>query len=149
MPKINKNVARIEKPLQYLTNKEAELLGFEKEGNDIPAYVYLKYYDNKYQCFSEWSTEELRQLSLFVEKLRSTTWINIYKSGASSGNKAGLGYTICKNTKLLPNQSIVNSLSPDVTFFELRVSSEARVHGFRSRAAFCLIWLDRNHEIYN
>ncbi len=147
MKQINKKVANLDRQLQYLNEKEAEILGFEKEGNNNPAYVYFKYYDHKYQCLSEWSQDELKLFTSFVEKLRNTSWIDIYKSGASQ-NKSGFGYTICKQTNLLPNQIIVNSLSEDTTFFELRVSQEARVHGFRARTAFCLIWLDRNHEIY-
>lgn len=147
MKKINKKVANIEKTLQYLNEKEAEILGFDKDGNNSCAYVYLKYYDHRHQCFSEWSRDELELFSSFVEKLRNTIWTDIYKSGGAQ-HKSGLGYTVCKQIDLLPNQDIVNLLSEDTTFFELRVSQEARVHGFRSKNAFCLIWLDKNHEIY-
>ncbi len=147
MKSINKKVANLDNQLQYLNEKEAEILGFEKDSNNNPAYVYLKYYDHKHQCLSEWSQDELKLFTAFVEKLRTTTWTDIYKSGGSI-NKSGLGYTICKQTSLLPNQDIVNSLSQDTTFFELRISQVARVHGFRTRTAFCLIWLDRKHQIY-
>jgi hypothetical protein len=147
MKQINNKVANINRQLQYLNDKEAEILGFDNDGNNNPAYVYFKYFDHKYQCFSDWGQDELKLFSSFIEKLRNTSWTDIYKSGANQ-NKSGLGYTTCKNTKLLPNQNIVNSLSEDTTFFELRVSQEARVHGFRARTAFCIIWLDRNHEVY-
>ncbi len=147
MKRINNKVANLDKPLQHLNNKEAGILGFDKDGNDSPAYVYFKYYDHKHQCLSEWSKDELVLFSAFVEKLRNTTWNDIYKSG-SSQNKTSFGYTICKQTTKLPNQDIVNALSEDTTFFELRVSQKARVHGFRAKTAFCLVWLDRNHEIY-
>jgi hypothetical protein len=147
MKYINKKAADLDSKLNYLNHKEAEILGFENDGNNTPAYVYLKYFDSAYQCFSDWTKDELRSFTSFIEKLRKTTWTEIYKS-SSGQNKAGLGYTICKNTKLLPNQSIVNSLSEDITFFELRISQVARVHGFRAKTAFCLIWLDRNHQIY-
>jgi hypothetical protein len=38
--------------------------------------------------------------------------------------------------------------NPDLTFFELRVTQQARVHGFRVKSAFFLVWLDREHRIY-
>lgn len=148
MPKINKKVAEIEKNLRYLNPKEAELLGFDKEGNNVSAFVYMKYYDHTHQCFSEWQPDELRLFSAFIDKLRKITWTDIYKSGGKSGKKVGLGYTIHKDTDILPNQNIVKLLSEDTLFFELRVGGKIRVHGFRLRSAFCLIWLDRNHEIY-
>lgn len=145
---INKNVAGKEKQLKYLNSREAELLGFISEGSNIPAYVYLKYFDHQFECFSDWQADELKQFSQFINKLRQTSWQNIYKSAGRPGNKKGLGYTIHKNTEILPNENLVKILSPDVTFFELRVSGSMRVHGFRQKSVFFLIWLDRKHRIY-
>lgn len=146
--KINKKVAQKIKKLNYLNAKEADILGFVDEGNNTPAFVYLKYYDYRFECFSDWEKDELKQFSQFIEKMRKTTWTNIYKSGGKSGNKTGFGYTVHKDTNVLPNQDLVELLSEDVTFFELRIKDKIRVHGFRSKSAFCLIWLDRAHRIY-
>lgn len=145
---INKKVAQKKKALNYLNDKEAKILGFIDEGNNTPAFVYLKYYDHQYECFSDWEKNELKQFSQFVDKLRQTTWVNIYKSGGKSGSKTGFGYTVHKDTSVLPNQKIIEHLSQDITFFELRVKDKIRVHGFRSKSAFCLIWLDREHQVY-
>lgn len=146
--RINKKVAGKKKQLNYLNNKEANLLGFVESGNSTPAYVYLKYFDSAFECFSDWKNDELKLFSNFVNKLRQTTWTDIYKSGGKKGSKKGFGYTIHKDRKVLPNQTLIKSLSEDITLFELRVSEVARVHGFRLKSAFVLIWLDRTHKIY-
>ena len=121
MKQINNKVANIDRTLQYLTEKDAEIFGFEKEGNNSPAYVYFKYYDHKHQCLSEWSKDELRSFTSFIEKLRNTSWTDIYKSG-SNQNKSGFGYTICKQTSKLPNQNIVNSCYKFSTAFFCNLS---------------------------
>ena len=76
------------------------------------------------------------------------TWNQIYKTSGRIGNKTGLGYSIHKDAAKLPNKALRDRISPDITFFELRVTGEARAHGFRSKNTFFLIWLDRNHDIY-
>lgn len=146
--KINANTNVTEKDQYLLSNIEAKLLGIDDKENN--AFVILKYFDGKYQCFSEWSNNELKDFTSFIEKINNMTWNEIYKTAGKgkSGKKTGFGYTVHKDKSVLPNKTIVDKLSEDITFFELRVSQEARVHGFRVKSAFFLVWLDRNHDVY-
>lgn len=121
--------------------------------NHAKPYVALKYYDQNYECFSQWSAENLRAFSALSSKLGNMTWSEIYKTAGSAGNKTGLGYTPLslatvseKSKKRL--QLVHEKISPDLTFFELRVTQEARVHGFRAADAFFLILLDQSHDVY-
>ena len=66
-------------------------------------------------------------------------------------DKHVLGFKINKYVEKLPKESvkcIKDILSPDITFSELKVTEKARIHGFQVGAAFYLVWLDRNHEIF-
>lgn len=134
---------------KYLNKIEQETLGISNTDKDNSPYVALKYYESKYQCFSEWNQDELKAFSSFVEKLKGVTWEMIWGSGGKYGKKEAFGLTIHKDRKKLPNNgNALNKISPDIDAFELRVTNKARVHGFRSKSAFFLIWLDRNHKIY-
>jgi len=48
---------------------------------------------------------------------------------------------------LYPKTRVLEAISPDLGFFELRVTQKARVHGFRSANAFFLVFLDKDHAI--
>lgn len=126
---------------------EKHALGLREDGEE-PPYVSLKYYDSNFECFSSWQPGELRQFSDFIRKLRDQRWIDVYRSGGKVGHKTGLGYTKHDDRHKLPNHSGLDDLSPEITFFELRISQSLRVHGFRVQAAFFLVWLDREHRIY-
>ena len=154
--KIPQKAARLPKqnlPNTYLTDIERKALGITTasgENGFHDPYVSLKYFRPSFECFSEWTHDELKALSRFIEKLRQTTWIDITtKTGGSIGQKTGLGYTTHKDRNKLPDLKDLNTIiSNDITFFELRVTDKARVHGFRVKSAFFLIWLDREHRIY-
>lgn len=128
--------------------REAALLSLNDDGNNDTAFVNLKYYRHEHQCLSTWSPDELKAFSSFCRKVTQTSWTNIYKTAGAPGDKAGLGYTLHKNAKVLPENPDLEKFSPDLTWFELRVSGEARVHGFRCKSAFFLVYLDRQHQIY-
>ncbi|HYH80016.1 MAG TPA: hypothetical protein VEX86_09460 [Longimicrobium sp.] len=133
---------------KYLSNVEQELLGLREDHPDREtAYVALKYYQSSHECFSEWSREELKAFSAFCRKVAERTWEQIKQSGGA-GNKAGLGYTSHRDRKKLPNNGLRHLISPEVEFAEMRVSQRARVHGFRMKATFFLVWLDKDHQIY-
>lgn len=123
---------------------------FGETNTNLKPYVVLKYYQPRHQCFSAWQQTELRGFSSFVEKLRGTTWNEIVLSGGRgpNGKKTSFGYTPHKDRTKLPPCADLDRVSPDLTFFELRVSGKMRVHGFRAGAAFFLVWLDREHKIY-
>jgi hypothetical protein len=119
-----------------LSFAESKIFGIETNMNDHP-YVNLKYFDSNYECLSEWERDELKLLSDFINKLSGSNWSDILRSCTKHKDKG-----------VLPKSKKVQQVSPDIAFFELRVSIKARVHGFRSANAFFLCWLDRNHQIY-
>ena len=121
-------------------------LGPEKGPFAIP-YVALRFYQPDFQCFSEWAADELRAFSDFNRKLRQMTWQLVYQSGGRVGEKTGLGYTTWPRA-VLPPPAELAAISDDITWFELRVTKRARVHGFRAGAAFFLVYLDRLHEVF-
>jgi len=133
----------------YLTDLEQKFLGVLSfhENYEVP-YVTLKYFQTSYECFSVWQESELKAFINFVEKLRRSTWADIYKTSGKLGVKTGFGYTPHKNKDNLPKIEELNRIiSPDITYFELRITDKARVHGFRVKEAFFLVWLDREHKI--
>lgn len=129
-----------------LTEIENSHLGVA-DGNNATPYVALKYFQSTHECFSNWTPDELKAFSSFNIKLQQYTWQQVYASGGKR-DKTGLGYTPHTNRDVLPNAPQLDALSPEITFFELRVTQEARVHGFRSKSVFFLVWLDRGHQIY-
>jgi len=140
---------RSNKPVHF-TEIEKAILGIQGDGDEtkeIP-HVNLKYYSFGYQCFSEWNVTLLRAFSDFCRKLKQLTWAEIYKTGGQVGSKTGLGYTPHRNRDSLLAHQELAEVSPDLTFFELRIDQEARVHGFRMKDAFFLVWLDKDHKIY-
>lgn len=122
---------------------ERKLLGLSKLGDsaeDEKAYIALKYFDKKYECFSEWDSDDLKNFSNTVDKINSLTWKEIK-------GHSGLRLKKIDNAKGIPNSAIKNQLSKDIMFYEIRISKKARIIGFRSNAVFFLCWLDRNHRI--
>lgn len=153
MAKIDpKKLAKAAEPQgPHLTPKEIKILGIaNSKGSDKisePPYVALKYFSSTWECLSDWSAEELKALSAFLEKLGQYTWDNILKTGGALGAKRGLGYTPHGPGVKLPKTPNLQNISPDIATFELRVTQKARVHGFRVKSTFFLVWLDRGHRI--
>lgn len=134
---------------KYLTSIEQQMLGLAQDNADRErAYVALKYYQSGYECFSDWSREELRSFSAFCDKVNERTWEQIKQSGGTRGGKTGLGFTPHRDRGKLPNNGLRSVISPEVEFSEMRVTEKARVHGFRMKSAFFLVWLDRDHRVY-
>lgn len=145
-----KRVARHQKSSDdaEMTSAEKTFLSVRKDGTREHAYVALKYFQPTHECFSEWNKEELAALSSFVALMSAQSWDEIHKSAGKGGRKVGLGYTRHKSRSSLPQCAVLDNISEDINFLELRVSQKARVHGFRVASAFFLVWLDRNHAIY-
>ncbi len=135
-----------EKERIYLTNVEKSFLGLGQK--EERSYAVLKYYRPDFECFSVWDSAELKAFSNFLMKLKFAEWKDIYATAGKAGTKKGFGYTPHKDRNRLPDDPGLSDISPDITFFELRVTQKARVHGFRVKSAFFLVWLDRNHRIY-
>lgn len=134
-------------PAHDLTLRDAALLGVAHEDGRERPYVSLKYYWPDYECLSAWDAAKLKAFSGFCRKISQMRWADIYTTGGALGHKTGLGYTVHKNVDALPANP-VKSLSQDITWFELRIDGESRVHGFRVKDAFFLVFLDQNHAIY-
>lgn len=134
---------------KYLTSIEQQMLGLVEDNADRErAYVALKYYQSAYECFSDWSREELKAFSAFCDKVNERTWEQIKQSGGARGGKTGLGFTPHRDRGTLPNNGLRSVISPEVEFSEMRVTQKARVHGFRMKSAFFLVWLDKDHRVY-
>ena len=131
-----------------LSKFESAVLGLSKDDSSECAHVNLKYYAPDFQCFSDWTADELKSFSQFCTKLRKMSWHEIYRTGGSLGNKTGLGYTPHKDLRKLPGHPELANLSEDLTWFELRLSEKVRVHGFRAVEAFFLVFLDREHAVH-
>ena len=108
--------------------------------------VSMRYYDHKYECLSVWVTRELKALSGLIDQLRSYTWHELTKTGGTAGNKTGPGCTKI-NPSQLPSFRWSSEVSPDISYYELRVTQKARVFGFQIDSIFFLVWLDRNHSL--
>lgn len=131
-----------------LTLRDAALLGVASTADNERPHVNLRYYWPDHECFSAWDATKLKAFSAFCRKLCQSKWNEIYKTAGSSGHKTGFGYTPHKDTSVLPSNPELANFSPDLTWFELRVDQESRVHGFRARDSFFLVFLDGKHQIY-
>lgn len=130
---------------------------YKKDGSregvcDKNPYVVLKYFQKDWECFSDWTKDELAQFSNFLTTFSTHTWNSVYKSGGKGGSKVGLGYTPYDIDDMSSGEEhlkkVKKIISPDINIFELRVSQKLRVHGFQSQAAFFLVLLDREHRVF-
>ena len=115
-------------------------------------FVTLKYYQNTFECFSKWEKTELKSFSEFISRLRKLTWRQVLETSGKS-SKTGFGYTpydisTAKSVAKEHLNGVRTIVGDDITFFELRVTQKMRVHGFRMRAAFFLVLLDRDHRVF-
>ncbi|MDD5410908.1 MAG: hypothetical protein PHF31_05760 [Methylobacter sp.] len=141
-----------------LTPQEKLIFGIassqpKKDTHKHYPYVALKYFDNEWQCFSDWEKDELQQFSSFLKKLAGYTWQQVYETAGKPGTKHGLAYTKLDINSISDSAKehlsrVRQQISDDIQFFELRVNqNKLRVHGFQSQSAFFLILLDREHQV--
>ncbi|MEG0940036.1 MAG: hypothetical protein RSE32_09865 [Comamonas sp.] len=122
-------------------------------GDNATPYIVLKYFRDTYECFSHWEKDELKAFTDLINDLRKRTWKQVLQTSGKS-NKHGLAYTPYDPAKTAEAakthlEAVRGQISPDITFFELRVDqNKLRVHGFRARAAFFLVLLDREHRVF-
>jgi len=120
--------------------------------NDNP-FVNLKYFRESFECFSAWQKDELKAFTDFIGSLRQRTWRQVLETSGKGENKTGLAYTpyeiaTTKNGAEEQLKEVQKLIGDDITFFELRVNQKIRVHGFRAKAAFFLVLLDREHRVF-
>jgi len=147
--KINQSVANTPSTLRQIVGKEIKFTASESKHfgfeDDSTVVVNMKYYQKQFECLSDWDKPDLKSLSEVIDRIQKMTWNMVYSQGGKS-NKTGLGYTTYE--KLPESINRPTSLSEDIGFFELRVTEKARIHGFRSKSNFFLVWLDRNHSFF-
>lgn len=144
---IPKSAASLPQQTTYLNKKADFVEGWQRSGDEAIVLVSIKLLQSSYQCFSDWDKAEMRAFWAFNDKIHQYTWRQVFSTASKTPqNKTGIAYTIIEASQY-PDSAFKESLDPQTTFFELRVTDKARVHGFRSFSIFYLCWLDRNHEI--
>lgn len=122
-------------------------------GDNASPYIALKYFRDAYECFSHWEKDELRAFTDLINDLRKRTWQQVLQTSGKT-DKHGLAYTpydpaTAADAAKAHLEAVRSQISPDISFFELRVDqNKLRVHGFRARAAFFLVLLDREHRVF-
>jgi hypothetical protein len=138
-----------EKKIFDLVERDAEVADSVLKKNP---YVVLKYFQEAWECFSEWEKDELQQFSGFLKHLGNHNWQQVYTTG-SKIPKHGLAYTKYEISGASDGakehlKRVRQSISEEISFFELRVNQNTlRVHGFQSQSAFFLVLLDRSHAV--
>jgi hypothetical protein len=141
-------LSQVEAKIMSLTNAANGV----SSDNDAP-FVALKYFRSGFECFSDWEKDELKSFSDFLVDMRQRTWHQILTSSGKGQNKTGMAYTpydlsAVKGGANVNLIAVRSQIGEDITFFELRLSSKIRVHGFRAKAIFFLVLLDRNHRVF-
>jgi hypothetical protein len=138
--------ASIDKGALFI-DKNVSLLSsdFAVEGNSAKVFLSLRFIQSNYQRFSEWDKMDMNCFWKFNKDIHEYTWQQVLNTSGKK-DKSGLAYTEIPKIKY-PNPEFKNTLSNDITLFELRLSSKIRVHGFRHKSILYLCWLDRNHKI--
>lgn len=141
-----------QEPRISLTPVEVKIIGYSTKGSGALVHPSLLYYQPNHQCFSSWTSANLRAFSSLIERVRAQSWQQVYQSAGKGENKASFGYTVHDDKSVLPNDGIVPELGADtnsvLTFFELRVTQRARIHCFRQSHFLFIVWLDGDHEVY-
>ena len=138
----------VEKPkaTRFLNREAAFLKSPSNQFQYDHPVVCLTLVNHEWECFSDYSRDEMRAFWKFQNKFSQQTWEQVQRSGGRQGSKTGLGYSKIERDQY-PGEYLKRNISPDVTFFELRVSRKSRVHGFRSRDIFYICFLDKDHRI--
>ena len=134
------------KKTTYINHDPQIMHGWSKLGNKATAFLSIRFVQKSYQCFSEWTKQDMDSFWSFVERLHNLTWEQILAGGGKGSDKTGLRYTPIPKEKY-PSKIFIESLDPEIGFFELSLDMQRRVHGFRDKSIFYLCWLDRNHEL--
>jgi hypothetical protein len=109
--------------------------GAKPATRDMLCGVNFRYFQQRYQCLSDWQKDELKYLATWMAKQATKTVSQITSVTQTCHAHKG--------KKTLPA-----SVSPDVRLYGLDVTAGARVHGFFTDNTFYLVWLDRSHAIH-
>ncbi|WP_148044035.1 hypothetical protein [Massilia aurea] len=141
-----------------LSQVEQKMMSLANTANGISAdqdnpFIALKYFRSSYECFSQWEKDELKAFSDFLTSMHQRTWQQVLTSSGKGPNKAGFAYTPYDESGARDGarshlKAVRQQIGEDITFFELRLNSKMRVHGFRAKAIFFLVLLDREHRVF-
>lgn len=113
--------------------------------NDL-VLMSIKNVQYRFECFSNWTAQEMTKFWKFNQKLHESTWAQVYETSSKGKDKRGFALTYIDRKKYsaIP---FIQDLSDEIRIFELRVDDTIRVHGFRVDSIFYLCLLDRTHRI--
>lgn len=140
------NPAKIETPKLYINKDSVLMNGWNIEGNEANVFLSIRFIQHQEECLSEWDKNEIKGFWSFVESIHQQTWKQVY-NGSRKDKKSGLGYTEIP-LKKYPKSDFKDSIDPNCTFFELRISEKARVHCFRDKSICYVCWLDKSHKFF-
>ena len=115
---------------------------YEVEANpdELTPYFCLRYLSGDF-CLSQCQTAEKAAFADRLHKLSSMTWVQI-----KSAPRHGLGF------EKIPRESIRTGIpphiTPDTNFIAFRFSGMKPMVGYRQRATFYVLWLDRTLTLY-
>jgi hypothetical protein len=101
------------------------------------------YYQKKCECFSEWTSREMKEFSSAIGKFRGYTVTLLQQKK-----------NLCEIHKGDPKRERFSrpaDIAKDIRFWEIKVdqSNKLRIHGFFISEVFFLVWLDRQHQCFD
>jgi hypothetical protein len=102
--------------------------------------INFKYWNSSSECLSEWQKNDLKSLRKTFDKVQGYTVAELRVDG-------GLSYKP-HHGKVAHGFSRPNSLSKDLTLYEIRAGGKSRIHGFVDKGMFFIVWLDRGHNVF-
>lgn len=108
--------------------------------------ISIKNVQSQFECFSNWTAQEMTKFWKFNQKLHESTWSQVYETSSKGKDKRGFALTYIGRDKY-STIPFIQGLSEEINIFELRVDDVMRVHGFRVSNIFYLCLLDRTHRI--
>ncbi|TAG95540.1 MAG: hypothetical protein EAZ09_07545 [Oscillatoriales cyanobacterium] len=103
--------------------------------------IFSLRYMSKDFCILDCTKEEKAAFADTLYKLSQMTWSQI-----NSSARHGSGYERIAQTSI--KASIPRHITPDVNLIAFRFCAKAPMVGYRERATFFVIWLDRNFSLY-
>lgn len=103
--------------------------------------VSLAHYRPEAECFSEWSSTDLKNFVSAMEKMRKMTAHQLLHSQLS---------TVHVRKPSAERFVRPKAIGEDHRMHEIRVdrSNSARMHGIIVDSVFYLVWLDRKHAVF-
>jgi len=140
-----KKASAAPQPDEYSQMSMEDFNGWKLEGDRAHVIASIKFIQHDFQCFSDWSKQDMKTFWNFINKLHKYNWKNLLATGGKVA-KTDLAPTVIPIYKY-PDNRFRRSIQNLVEMFELRVDNTKRVHGFRDGPVFFICWLDKNHRI--